>query len=234
MGLYQMFHYIQRKRFAEKARNRPLSQQYFSEQIAQHHRIHDTEFLVIDCEMSGLKASKNQLLSIGWVTIKNLRIVNASCKYFLTHSETGTGDTTKIHGLMESNIAGATSIASVLLILIKHMQDKVLVFHHAPLDIAFLQRAALHHFQCPFLFSYIDTLNIEQHRLQLQGKHGGLRLAQCRERYGLLSNNQHNALADAYATAELLLAQASYLGDKKTLTLKSLRVHSTCHWKKAH
>ena len=232
MSFYKLQHFLQKKRFSQKAQNRSLSLQYETAQISQNQKLADTEFLVIDCEMSGLKAKQNQLLSIGWVIIKHQRIVNASRKYFLTHSESGTGDTTKIHGLMESNIAGANSIASVLLVLIKHMQNKVLVFHHAPLDIAFLQRAALHHFQCPLLFSYIDTMEIEHKRLRMRGITSGLRLAQCRERYGLDSGNQHNALADAFATAELFLAQSAYIGNKKNITLQDLHIRSTFHLRK--
>jgi DNA polymerase-3 subunit epsilon len=54
----------------------------------------------------------------------------------------------------------------------------------------------------------------------------GLRLAQCRERYGLVTGQQHNALADAVATAELFLAQASYL--EKGHGLKLSELHLRC------
>jgi len=100
----------------------------------------------------------------------------------------------------------------------------VLVFHHAPLDIRFLQKAAIENFRCPLLFSYIDTMNIEKRRMHIQGKTMGLRLSQCRERYGLTSSQQHNALADAQATAELLLAQASYLDREQKLKLSDMSV----------
>jgi DNA polymerase-3 subunit epsilon len=74
------------------------------------------------------------------------------------------------------------------------------------------------------LFSYVDTMHIEKRRVHMQGKTMGLRLSQCRERYGLTSSHQHNALADAQATAELLLAQSSYLGKGRELKLSDLSV----------
>jgi len=75
---------------------------------------------------------------------------------------------------------------------------------------------------CPLLFSYVDTMAIANKRIHLQGKALGLRLAQCRERYGLPAGSQHDALADAQATAELFLAQASYLGKQENLRLSEL------------
>jgi DNA polymerase-3 subunit epsilon len=108
------------------------------------------------------------------------------------------------------------------MLLIKQMQGAVLVFHHAPLDMRFLQNASIDNFRCPLLFSYVDTMEIEKRRMHLQGKITGLRLAQCRQRYGLLAGSQHNALADAQATAELFLAQASYLGKSHELKLSRL------------
>jgi DNA polymerase-3 subunit epsilon len=125
---------------------------------------------------------------------------------------------------VDSSIAGARSAAAVLILLIQQMQGAVLAFHHAPLDIRFLQKAAIENFRCPLLFPYIDTMEIEKRRLHIQGKTMGLRLSQCRERYGLGSTQQHNALADAQATAELLLAQASYLEKGHNLKLSELHI----------
>ena len=181
-----------------------------------------TRFLALDCEMSGLDVKHSQLLSIGWVVIDRGRIVNASARHQLIHAERGVGDSSRIHGLFDSNLAGASSVASALMLLIQQMQGAVLVFHHAPLDIRFLQKAALENFHCPLMFPFVDTMGIEKRRIHMQGKTRGLRLSQCRERYGLSSGSQHNALADAQATAELLLAQASYLDRKHALKLSDL------------
>lgn len=177
--------------------------------------------------MSGLDTKQCQLLSIGWVVIEHGRIINASGRHLLIHADRGAGDSSKIHGLLDSSIAGAKSAAAVLMLLIERMQGAVLVFHHAPVDIRFLQKATIENLRCPLLFPYVDTMEIERRRLQMQGKHAGLRLSQCRERYGLPVSRQHNALADAQATAELLLAQASYLGDGQSLRLSGLSLRCT-------
>ena len=222
--LYKLQHKFQHWRFHKKAIGTPLQPLYEQPLIKARQKFADTRFLVLDCEMSGLDIKNSQLLSLGWVMIEHGRIINASARHQLIHADRGAGDSSRIHGLLDSSLAGATSAASVLMLLIKQMQGAVLVFHHAPLDIRFLQKAAIENFRCPLLFSYLDTMNIEKQRRHLQGKTLGLRLSQCRERYGLTSSQQHNALADAQATAELLLAQASYLDREQKLKLSDLSI----------
>ena len=220
--LYRLQYRYRRWRYHQKASGTPVQALYEQPVIPSSQTLLSTRFLVLDCEMSGLDVNSCQLLSLGWVMIEHGRIVNSSGKHLLVHAEQGTGDSSKIHGLLDSNIAGAKSPAAVLMLLIKHMQGAVLVFHHAPLDIRFLQKAAIENFRCPMLFPYLDTMDIEKRRMHVQGKAMGLRLSQCRERYGLTSGQQHNALADAQATAELLLAQASYMEKGQGLNLSEL------------
>lgn len=222
--LYKLQHKIQHWRYRKKAAGTPVHPLYQQPLIRASQLFADTRFLVLDCEMSGLDVKSCQLLSLGWVIIEHGRMVNASARHQLIHADRGAGDSSRIHGLLDSSLAGATSAASVLMLLIRQMQGSVLVFHHAPLDIRFLQKAAMENFRCPLLFSYIDTMNIEKKRIHMQGKTMGLRLSQCRERYGLTSSQQHNALADAQATAELLLAQASYLDRSQKLKLSDLSI----------
>jgi DNA polymerase-3 subunit epsilon len=220
--LYKLQCKYQHWRYHKQAAATPLHALYKQPCIQPSQLFSTTQFLVVDCEMSGLNPNKSQLLSVGWVMIEHGRIVNASARHLLIYADRGAGDSSKIHGLLDSNLAGATSVAAVLMLLIKRMPGAVLVFHHASLDIRFLQRATIENFRCPLLFSYVDTMRIEKQRTHLQGKSLSLRLAQCRERYGLPAGNQHNALADAQATAELFLAQASYLGKLESLRLSEL------------
>ena len=219
---YKLHHKFQHWRYHVKALATPLQPLYQHPIIRPSQLFFDTRFLVLDCEMSGLDPKKSQLLSIGWVMIEQGRIVNASAKHLLIHADRGAGDSSKIHGLIDSSLAGANSAAAVLMLLMKQIPGTVLVFHHAPLDMRFLQKATIEDFRCPLLFSYVDTMLIEKQRIHLQGKTAGLRLAQCRDRYGLPAGSQHDALADAQATAELFLAQASYLGKQESLRLSDL------------
>lgn len=224
MAFYKLIYKYRRWKFKSKAQGTSLQPLYEQPVTESDKDFENTRFLVIDCEMSGLDSHKCQLLSIGWIVIEHGRIINSTGKHLLIHAEQGGGDSSRIHGLIDSRIAGANSAASVLMLLVKQMQNSVLVFHHAPLDMKFLQNASLENFRCPLLFSFIDTMEIERRRIQMQGKTSSLRLSQTRQRYGLPDGAQHNALADAQATAELLLAQASYLKVRQKLSLSDLKI----------
>ncbi len=92
---------------------------------------------------------------------------------------------------------------------------RVLVFHHAQLDMAYLNRCSRRLFGAPLLLPVVDTLALERGALERRDvslRANSLRLASCRARYGLPPGWVHNALTDALATAELLLAQISHKG----------------------
>lgn len=222
MGLFDFY---PRLRWGKIASATPMSALYSAPSIAQKTKVQDTNWLVIDCEMTGLDPAKNSLLSIGWVCIRRGAIDYSSRRHLLLHSQDNVGESAIIHGLLDRQIAGASSAAKALSVLSAELAGAVAVFHHAHLDIAFLQRAAMSVFRCPARFQYADTLAIEKRRLERQGKMGGLQLAVCRERYGLPAALEHNAMTDAIATAELFLAQIAY-AQNKALCLRDLQVRS--------
>jgi len=209
------------KRWGKIAAKTPLSPLYTQDWQPEKTPLHALRFLVLDCEMTGLNPQRDALLSLGWVRIDKGEIDYASRRHVLVHAKKDVGDSVVIHGLEDRQIAGAASPSRALSQLAQDIRDSVVVFHHAVLDLAFLRAAALHHFACPFLFQYVDTMQIERRILDRSGQSGALQLSQCRGRYGLPAANAHNAMFDAIATAELLLAQLSYL-DRKGASLASL------------
>jgi DNA polymerase-3 subunit epsilon len=71
----------------------------------------------------------------------------------------------------------------------------------------------------------IDTLVVAKRRLDKRDiayDPSALRLANLRKKYHLPNHFAHNALNDAVATAELLLAQIHHHEHVKKLTLKAL------------
>lgn len=221
MGLYSTY---KKLRWSKKAMRSPLNALYKSTPTAPGCKFQDVRFLIVDCEMSGLNVATSELLSIGWVRVENGVMKYDSRKHVLLHAKGDVGESIKIHGLFDHNLAGASSPAQAIAALVHEIPGSVLVFHHAPLDLAFLQKTAQAAFGCPLVFQYVDTMRIEQRRLERQGKTAGLQLNVCRERYGLPPAVAHNAMYDAIATGELLLAQASYLTSRKSLNLGQLNL----------
>lgn len=173
------------------------------------------EFLVVDAEMSSLDPREGELLSLGWVTIRCGAIELASAAHRVLRASSSVGQSAVIHQLRDLDLVDGESPESALDALLHAACGKVLVFHNGRLDLAFLDPLACTYHGAPLLMPCVDTLKAEQRLLDRRGITpgvGDLTLAGCRARYGLRDHAAHNALGDALATAELLLAHASSRG----------------------
>ncbi|TXS94163.1 3'-5' exonuclease [Parahaliea maris] len=192
----------------------------------------EQRFLVCDAEMSSLDVNEGELLSLGWVAVDGGRVNLASASHCLIATTGSVGQSAGIHQLRDCDLEQAGSEADAIDRLCEAARGRVLVFHHAPLDLTYLNRASQRHFGAPLLLPYLDTLAMEKRYRDRVGQaehNGGLNLTACRRRYGLPDYPAHNALVDALATAELLLAIASHRGGvdregrSKPARLKDLR-----------
>jgi len=186
----------------------------------------ETPFLVCDGEMSSLNPATGALLSLGWVVIEGGAIQLGSARHYLIASKQAVGQSATIHHIHDRELAQGHSAADVMAAFLHAAAGKVLVFHHAALDIAFLNRTCEQLYGAPLLLPVIDTLRLEQRQRERRNHAcapGALTLASCREYYGLPPHAAHNALLDAIATGELLLAQIAHRGKNNTLRLRDLR-----------
>jgi DNA polymerase-3 subunit epsilon len=182
-------------------------------------------FLVVDAEMSSLDVNDGELLSIGWVEVKAGAIALGSACHHLVRPEHSVGQSAAIHSLRDCELSEAQSGAQVLAHFLRAAAGKVLVFHNAALDTAYLNRVSNRVFSAPILLPVVDTLLQEESLLRRRDRPimpGDLRLHACRERYHLPAFEGHNALLDALATAELLLAMAAHRSGGKHFALRQL------------
>lgn len=182
-------------------------------------------FVVIDAEMSSLDPADGELLSVGWVEVECGAIVLGTARHHLVRAEKSVGQSATIHSLRDCELHEADSAAQVLARLLAVAKGKVLVFHNAVLDLAFLNVISRKKYNAPLLLPVVDTLLQEAALLRRRDqpiKPGDLRLHACRERYGLPPYRGHNALLDALATAELLLAMAAHRSGGRRFPLRQL------------
>jgi DNA polymerase-3 subunit epsilon len=182
-------------------------------------------FLVVDAEMSSLDVNEGELLSVGWVAVEGGAIALGSARHHLVRAENSVGQSAAIHSLRDCELTGAETGAQVLAHFLQAAAGRVLVFHNAALDIAFLNRVSRDAFGAPVLLPVVDTLLQEEALMRRHDraiKPGELRLHACRERYNLPPYEGHNALLDALATAELLLALAAHRSGGKPFSLGQL------------
>lgn len=186
-----------------------------SGKIKSYLKCDQVEFLVADLETSSLDTQTGEVLSIGWVVIKQGKIQLDSAEHRLLKPKKTVGQSAIIHHLRDCELEQGEDILVVAERFLQLAAGRVLVFHHAPLDMSFLNKASVELFSSPLLLPVIDTLEIEKKKVLRQQDHikeGELRLSECRSRYNLPAYPAHNALMDALSAAELLLAQINYKG----------------------
>jgi DNA polymerase-3 subunit epsilon len=183
------------------------------------------EFLAIDAEMSSLNPRQGELLSVGWVVIREGHAALHTAEHHLLRTLRGVGQSAVVHQLRDCELAAGMAAGTMLERLLQVAQGRILVLHHAPLDMAYLNRLSREIYGAPLLLPLLDTLALERDKLERQGKvpeQGSLRLVNCRRRYHLPDYPAHNALIDALSTAELFIAQMRCRGGSGRLTLREL------------
>lgn len=191
-----------------------------------HENCFHADYLVIDLELTGLNAKKDEIVSIAWVPITEQRIQLGASVHCINNQVTNLKQSPIYHGIDQDGIADGKPLEVILRQLNTLIEDKVLVFHNAELDWSFLtiafNKAGLLHKPAAIL----DSMEIEHKRLARQGQligHDSLTLGNCRARYNLPNYENHNALTDAMATAELFLAQINQISRGKELLIKHLK-----------
>lgn len=185
--------------------------------------------LAVDLETTGLDPERDAVVAVGWVPVVDGAVLLGEARHRVVSPPPGTpvGDSATLHGLTDDDLAHAPPLADVLPELLAALRGRALLAHHAPVELGFLGRAVRTTYSCGLPATTVDTMRL-QHRL-LAGGHGevppgALRLDGCRRHFGLPRYRAHDALTDALATAELLLAQAAELARRRDrpLTLADL------------
>lgn len=188
-------------------------------------RFIDAPLMAIDMEMTGLDPLQDQVISIGIVPIVNGVIPLDKAQHLMIAISGSVGQSATVHGIVDNQLHKALSIEQAMQWFLAQTQGHILVAHHAPLDIQFIQQQLVRCFGQSIPLVFIDTLAIEKKRCLRQQdvlRQGSLRLGASRERYHLPVYSAHNALVDALSCGELLLAQVAAMGEIKQLSLRNL------------
>jgi DNA polymerase-3 subunit epsilon len=185
-------------------------------------RIDNTPLIAVDLELTGLDKNEDHIIAMGWTQIDRGRIQLGSNQHLLISSAQSVGSSAAIHELMDSEVAQGQPIEAGLEALFRAALGRVWVFHHAGLDVSFLKKACSHWAWVVPGFIVLDTMQIEyrqRKRREVPVKQGDLQLGRIRGTYGLPRYTAHNALNDALATAELMLAIAASMEPEASLAL---------------
>jgi DNA polymerase-3 subunit epsilon len=214
-----------KKRCCSLARqcSQPVLKQYLEDCAGlQVNDIQNTSLISVDLELTGLDARSNRIISIGWTLIDQGRIRMGTNRHLLINTEQSVGSSAAIHELMDNEVAQGLELEDGLENLFEAARDRIWIFHHAGLDVSFLQQACITWAGLIPPFVVLDTMQIElalRKRREVPVKQGDLQLGRLRSDYHLPRYTAHNALIDAFATAELFLAIAARLDRSAPLKL---------------
>ncbi|WP_236702669.1 exonuclease domain-containing protein [Thalassomonas actiniarum] len=213
-----------RKRLLGRAPNGPLKAFLSVPFPDKNTPVFEVPVLALDFETTGLDAKKDQLLSAGFVEISTGEICLKS-RYHQIVKTRGLldEDNVVIHQITDSAKEQGAELAQVVEKILTALAGKVMLVHFARIEITFLRQACLELYGMAPVFPVIDTLMVAKRRLDkrdLPFDASDLRLDNLRQSHQLPAHFAHNALNDALATAELLLAEIACANHGEQLPLK--------------
>lgn len=165
----------------------------------------EARWVVVDCETSGLDISADRLLSIGALAVRRSRIDFADCHGVLLRQERASDAANiLIHGIGGEAQAGGADPAESIARFAQFAGDAPLVAFHAAFDRAMLERAARGH-GLRWKRPWLDLAELLPLLFAESGKRARS-LDDWLDAFEIAHPARHDALGDAYATAQLMLA----------------------------
>jgi|TARA_B110000211_G_scaffold60886_2_gene68665 DNA polymerase-3 subunit epsilon len=211
----------QRKRMLKKAPEGPLRDFLSVPFPALYTPFDQIPILAVDFETTGLDAVQDKLLSVGCVDLCHNQIKLGSSYHQIINTKGRLkADNVTIHQITDDQKDQGQPLAEVIEQLLKRLAGKVMLVHFARIERQFLRQACLELYGMAPPLPIIDTLVVAKKRLDKRDvayDPSQLRLSALRATYQLPDHYAHNALNDAIATAELLLAQVNDRADNIAL-----------------
>ena len=182
-------------------------------------------WVVVDTETSGLDTARGSLIAIGAVAIEHDEIVVAPAFEAVLRQQTPSArENIEIHGVGAEAQAQGEEPAIALMRFLEFVRKDPLIAYHVAFDAAFLRRAIVANLDMRFTGEWVDIAVLAprifpEFARSPRGLDGWL------ARFGIDPVVRHNALADAYATAQLfqiVARRAARDGHKRLCDLQAL------------
>ncbi len=182
--------------------------------------IEEVDYVAFDTELTGLDPRRDTIISIGAVKLRGGRIFPGKVFHRLVQPESELRPTgVVVHELMHSDLEDADRASEVLLDFIDFVGDAVLLGHFVHIDLGFVSRAMKKIFRAGFRRSAVDTSALHDWLVdndpRFAAHHGGISvkkdLFSTATRYGISVDRAHDALFDAFVTAQLFQRFLSFL-----------------------
>ena len=220
---------FRRKRLLKKVPEGALKQFYQCEFPSGSRACRELDYLVLDFETTGLDKRRDEILSVGYVEMRGLQInLDTATHQLVRPDKEMSEESIIIHNITHEQASTGCSLECIMEQLLPRLAGKVLIAHHAPVEMGFLTQACRKLYGSDWLIPVIDTQQMAMSYRQKRNipfSYADMRLFSLRESYNLPRYKAHNALSDALATAELFLALLAERDINGKLPLKSVIYH---------
>ena len=175
-------------------------------------QIDRAQYVVFDTELTGLQAKKDSIVSIGAIKMGGGRILLSEIFYRIVEPRTKlTGKSVLVHEITPSEATECPGIDKLLPEFLDFCGNSILVGHFVTIDINFINQEMKRLYGSQLRNSSVDTLKlytwIRRKEEEVCAYHGGIEedtnLVSLAKKYGIPVNKAHNALDDAFVTAQL-------------------------------
>ena len=172
----------------------------------------DAKFVVFDTELTGLNVRRDSIVSLGAVKMVGGRISVGDYFYRVVEPETElTAGSIVIHEITPSEAASSPAIGLILPEFLDFCTDSVLVGHFVSLDLSFINKEMKRLKGSPLLRPAVDTRKLFSWLMKKEDnscafdekKMTAMDLSSLARRYQIPFLKAHNALEDAFVTAQL-------------------------------
>ena len=180
--------------------------------------------MVVDCETSGLDPSRDRLLSVGAVAVRGGRIeLGESFSAVLRQDVASDPANILVHGIGDDAQRNGRPAAEVLREFSSFLGEGLPVAFHAPFDAAVLRRAMHGIAESRAPKAWLDLAQLAP-ALHPGPERARRALDDWLSAFSIDCPARHDALADAYATAQLLLVLLSEAERQGAGTVDRLRL----------
>ena len=166
-----------------------------------------TDYVVIDIETTGLTPSKDEIIELGAVRVRNGDITDTFSE--LIRPERPISDfITGLTGISNAMVADALPIGELLPRFLDFVGSDTVIGHNVCFDIGFLHDKAIRYSGRGFSNDHIDTLRLSRKLFPCEKHH---KLSDLEQRFGLHNDSAHRALSDVLLTNDCYKYMCRYI-----------------------
>ncbi|MCX7988295.1 MAG: 3'-5' exonuclease [Thermodesulfovibrio sp.] len=190
--------------------------------------ISDTDFVVVDTELTGLNEFKDNIIAIGAIKMKGRTIKIGDVFYRTVSPSTNKfrKESIMIHEITPSELENCPKIEPILKEFKDFSKDCIFVGHCVDIDLSFLKREIRNNLKGLFDPLGIDTLLIYKWLIKKgilsQSFLNKNSLEDIALSLGIEARELHDALSDAFITAQIFQKLLIYLSELKIFTVGEL------------